>query len=132
RAASRGVAPLLAVVTSSAALRRLRAAAHLSQRPALATATAAVVPCLRAADGVDEAASLRVGAAIGRLTVALRAQGIGWTWEPEAPLDAELARAALDLAEGWLPVAIVAVGPPPEGGAVPRPRPPAAPSVPDR
>ena len=115
RAASRGVAPLLAVATSSAALRRLRAAAHPSQRPALAAATAAVVPCLRAADGVDEAGSLRVGAAIGRLTVALRAQGIGWAWEPEAPLDAELARTALDLAEGWLPVAIVAVGPPPEG-----------------
>jgi nitroreductase len=125
RAASRGVAPLLAVVTSSTALRRLRAAAHASQRPALAAATAAVVPCLRASDGVHEGASLRVGAAIGRLTVALRAQGIGWAWDAEAPLDAELARAALDLAEGWRPVAVVAVGPTPEGGAAPRPRPPA-------
>jgi nitroreductase len=67
--------------------------------------------------------SLRAGAAIGRLTVALRAQGIGWAWDPEPPLDADLAGAALDLPEGWRPIAVVAVGPEPEGGAS-RPRPP--------
>jgi dehydro coenzyme F420 reductase / coenzyme F420-0:L-glutamate ligase / coenzyme F420-1:gamma-L-glutamate ligase len=124
RAASRGVAPLLAVVTSSVGLRRLRAASHPTQRPALAAATAAVVPCLRTPDESIEAASLRAGAAIGRLTVALRARRIGWAWDPEAPLDADLAGAALDLPEGWRPMAVVAVGPEPEGGAAPRARPP--------
>lgn len=124
RAASRGVAPLLAVVTSSVGLRRLRAASHQTQRAALAAATAAVVPCLRTPDESIEAASLRAGAAIGRLTVALRAQGIGWAWDPEAPLDADLAGAALDLPESWRPMAVVAVGPEPEGGASPRARSP--------
>jgi coenzyme F420-0:L-glutamate ligase/coenzyme F420-1:gamma-L-glutamate ligase len=120
-------APVFTALTSRAALRRLLAAAGASDHPALATATAAIVPSVpRSATG--ENAWLRAGAAIGALTVALRAQGIGWWWDPDAPVHAGRVRAALGVGDDWRPIGIVALGPAPEGGAS-RPRPPADPSA---
>jgi hypothetical protein len=51
------------------------------------------------------------------LAVALHAQGLAWSWDPNDSLDAGTTRAALALGEDWRPLAIVAVGRMPEGGA---------------
>jgi coenzyme F420-0:L-glutamate ligase/coenzyme F420-1:gamma-L-glutamate ligase len=119
-AADRGT--LFLTATSRASLRRIGAASI--EGGALASASAAIVACVPTDTG-GEGTALRAGAAIGALTVALRAQGIGWTWDPEAPVDVARVRAAVQLPDGWRPIGIVALGPTPEGGAAPRPRPPA-------
>ena len=82
-----------------------------------------IVPCVRVAGRVtsrprtEEATFLSAGAVIRTLVVALHAQLVGWSWDPDLPFDADGARAALALGEDWRPLGIVAVGPMPEGGA---------------
>jgi len=66
---------------------------------------------------------LSAGAAIRGLAIALHAQGVGWSWDPSRPFDADATRAALALGEDWRSLGIVAVGRMPEGAAS-RPRPP--------
>ncbi|MDP9296124.1 MAG: coenzyme F420-0:L-glutamate ligase [Actinomycetota bacterium] len=61
------------------------------------------------------------GAAIQSLLLALHAQGLASSWISSTLFCAEESRAALDLDEEWLPLGSVAVGPPPGGGAPPRP-----------
>jgi coenzyme F420-0:L-glutamate ligase/coenzyme F420-1:gamma-L-glutamate ligase len=121
--------PRFLVLTSRTALHRLRAAVEGSGRSDLSHAPAAIVACLPADVSAGAASSLRAGAAIGQLTVALHAQGIDWAWEPERPFDDGRVRAALGLDDDWRPIAIVALGATPEGGAAPRPRPPADPTA---
>ena len=123
-------APRFLALTSRAALHRLRAAIEGSGRSDLPHASAAIVACLPADVSAGAASSLRAGAAIGQLTVALHAHGIDWAWEPEMPFDGGLVGAALGLADDWRPIAIVALGAMPEGVAAPRPRPPADPIAP--
>jgi coenzyme F420-0:L-glutamate ligase / coenzyme F420-1:gamma-L-glutamate ligase len=113
-------------VDSPAARRRVLAAA--SADDVLLAAPILLVPCVSGSeDSSDEAILLAAGAAIRTLAVALHAQRVGWSWDPSRPFDAEGARAALALGEGWRPLGIVAVGPMPEGGAS-RARPPVGPA----
>jgi coenzyme F420-0:L-glutamate ligase/coenzyme F420-1:gamma-L-glutamate ligase len=122
RATARHAAGILVAATSPAALRRLRRSAPAHR--ALDSAPAAVVACVP--DG-SRPGALRAGMAVGALSVALRAVGLAWAWEPEASLDAAAVAAAMELGDGVRPTAIVAIGRQPEGVAAPRPRPPAAP-----
>ena len=111
---------------SPVARRRLVAAAGADD--VLRAAPIMILPCVRVSAETSEATILlSAGAAIRTLVVALHAQHVGWSWDPRAPFDAEGARAALAIGEGWRPLGIVAVGPLPEGGAS-RPRPPAVPT----
>jgi len=71
----------------------------------------------------EEAILLSAGAAIRGLGVALHAQGVAWSWDPDRRFDADATRASLALGEGWRPLGIVAAGRIAEGGAS-RPRPP--------
>jgi coenzyme F420-0:L-glutamate ligase/coenzyme F420-1:gamma-L-glutamate ligase len=109
-------------VDSPAARRRVLAAAGADD--VLQAAPTLLVPCVSGSvDSSDEALLLAAGAAIRTLVIALHAQRIGWSWDPSRAFDAEGARAALALGEGWRPLGIVAVGPIPEGKASrPRPR----------
>jgi coenzyme F420-0:L-glutamate ligase/coenzyme F420-1:gamma-L-glutamate ligase len=103
-------------VDSPAARRRLviSAAADASPR----SAPTLLVVCARTASETSElAALLSAGAVIRGLAVALHAQGLAWSWDPNDSLDAGTTRAALALGEDWRPLAIVAVGRMPEGGA---------------
>jgi coenzyme F420-0:L-glutamate ligase/coenzyme F420-1:gamma-L-glutamate ligase len=111
---------------SPAARRRVLAAAGADD--VLRAAPILLVPCVRVqAEGSEEAVLLSAGAAIRTLTVALHAQRVGWSWDPNRPFDTARVRVALALGEGWRPLGVVAVGPVPEGGAS-RPRPPVDPS----
>ncbi|MDP9119163.1 MAG: coenzyme F420-0:L-glutamate ligase, partial [Actinomycetota bacterium] len=106
---------------SPAARRRVLAAAGADD--VLRAAPILILPCVRvSAETSEETIMLSGGATIRTLVVALHAQRIGWSWDPRGPFDAEGARAALALGEGWRPLGIVAVGPMAEGGAS-RPRP---------
>jgi hypothetical protein len=64
-----------------------------------------------------QATLLAAGAAIRSLVLALSAQGLAWSWDPDRSLDPDRARAALALDPDLDPLGIVAVGPMPEGGA---------------
>lgn len=111
---------------SPAARRRLLAAARVNE--VFRAAPILILPCARVSAGTsEETILLSAGAAIRTLVVALHAQRIGWSWDPRGPFDAEGARAALAIGEGWRALGIVAVGPMPEGGAS-RPRVPAVPT----
>jgi coenzyme F420-0:L-glutamate ligase/coenzyme F420-1:gamma-L-glutamate ligase len=123
-ASSAAGAPRFLVLASPAALRRLRAAVEGSAAASLERASAAIVACVPASAVIGAASSLRAGAAIGELTVALHAQGIGWAWEPDAAFDEGRVGAALELDDDWRPIGIVTLGPTPEGDAAERPRPP--------
>jgi coenzyme F420-0:L-glutamate ligase / coenzyme F420-1:gamma-L-glutamate ligase len=113
-------------VDSPAARRRVLAAARADD--VLLAAPILLVPCVSGSeDSSDEAILLAAGAAIRTLVVALHAQRVAWSWDPGRPFDAEVARAALALGEGWRPLGIVAVGPMPEGEAS-RPRHPVDPA----
>jgi dehydro coenzyme F420 reductase / coenzyme F420-0:L-glutamate ligase / coenzyme F420-1:gamma-L-glutamate ligase len=112
---------------SPVARRRVLAAAGAAN-DVLREAPILILPCVRvSAKTSEETILLSAGAAIRTLVVALHAQRMGWSWDPRGPFDAEGARAALALGEGWRPLGIVAVGPSAEGGASP-PRPPAVPT----
>jgi coenzyme F420-0:L-glutamate ligase/coenzyme F420-1:gamma-L-glutamate ligase len=107
----------IVAVDSSAARRRLMISAAAAD-DSLPSAPTLLVVCARTASETPErAALLSAGAVIRGLGVALHAQGVAWSWDPNAPLDAESTRAALALAGGWRPLGIVAVGRMPEGGA---------------
>jgi coenzyme F420-0:L-glutamate ligase / coenzyme F420-1:gamma-L-glutamate ligase len=84
----------------------------------LRTAPVLIVPCRRAPAGTsEEAILLAAGAAIRTFVVALHAQGVAWSWQPDRPFDGDGARAALALGTDWRPLGIVGVGPefePPE------------------
>jgi coenzyme F420-0:L-glutamate ligase / coenzyme F420-1:gamma-L-glutamate ligase len=108
---------------SPATRRRLVIAAGMADDPVRAATTLIVVCARTTPESSDEATLLSAGAAIRGLGVALHAQGVGWSWDPSRPFDADATRAALALGEDWRPVGIVAVGRMPEGGAS-RPRPP--------
>ncbi|HEV2951939.1 MAG TPA: hypothetical protein VGZ51_07540, partial [Actinomycetota bacterium] len=111
---------------SAAARRRVLAAAGAND--VLRAAPILILPCVRvSAKTSEETILLSAGATIRTLVVALHAQHIGWSWDPRGPFDAEGARAALALGEGWRALGIVAVGPMPEGGASRR-RSPAVPT----
>ena len=107
---------------SPAARRRLLGAATEGE-DALIAAPVLIVPCVRVAGGrtsapqTEEAILLSAGAAIRTFGVALHAQLVGWSWDPNRPFDADAAREALTLGADWRPMGIVAVGPMPEGGA---------------
>jgi coenzyme F420-0:L-glutamate ligase/coenzyme F420-1:gamma-L-glutamate ligase len=106
---------------SPAARRSVLVAAGASD--VLRAAPILLVPCARVpAETSEEAVLLSAGAVIRTLTVAIHAQRVGWSWNPSRSFDADGARAALALGEGWRPLGIVAVGPMPEDGAS-RPRP---------
>jgi coenzyme F420-0:L-glutamate ligase/coenzyme F420-1:gamma-L-glutamate ligase len=112
----------IVAVDSPAARRRLAISTSASDSPR--TAPTLLVVCARTASvGSEEAALLSAGAVIRGLTVALHAQGVGWSWDPNTSLDAKATRAALALGGDWRPLGIVAVGRMREGGAS-RPRPP--------
>jgi hypothetical protein len=107
----------IVAVDSPAARRRL----VISAPPAagsLRTAPTLLVVCARtASDTSEQGALLLAGAVIRGLAVALHAQGVGWSWDPNASPDSETTRAALGLGEDWRPLGIVAVGRMTEGGA---------------
>jgi len=112
----------IVAVDSPAARRRLVVAAGADHL--LRTAPTLIVVCVRThSESAEEAILLSAGAVIRGLVVALHAQGVGWSWDPDRPFDAEGVGAALALGELWRPLGIVAVGRMPEGGAS-RPRPP--------
>ncbi len=108
-------APLVFVAVDSAAAHRRLAAAH-GVRP---DAAVTIVPF--ATDG--PAAPLDVGRSVQTLMAALHAQGVGSSWAPLAPDEAEGVRGALEMAGAWTPVGMLAVGWIAEGGGAP-PRPP--------
>jgi coenzyme F420-0:L-glutamate ligase/coenzyme F420-1:gamma-L-glutamate ligase len=116
------------VVDSPMARRRLLLAAAGGD-DVLAAAPTLIVPCIRVAGGrasaprTEASTLLSAGAAIRTLVVALHAQLVGWSWDPDRPFDADAARAAIALDEDWRPLGVVAVGTKTEGGAL-RPRPP--------
>ncbi len=84
----------------------------------LRTAATLLVVCARTAtEASEQAALLSAGAVIRGLAVALHAQGVGWSWDPNRSFDAESTRQALALGEDWHPLGIVAVGRMPKGGA---------------
>ena len=115
------------VALDSAAARR-RVLAATGADDVLRAAPILILPCVRvSAKTSEETILLSGGATIRTLVVALHAQRIGWSWNPRGPFEAEGARAALALGDGWRPLGIVAVGPMTEGGAS-RPRPPTVPT----
>jgi coenzyme F420-0:L-glutamate ligase/coenzyme F420-1:gamma-L-glutamate ligase len=103
-------------VDSTAARRRLLAIWDDADET-LRSARVLVIPCLNASDDFDRAALLTAGAAIRSLVIALRGLGLAWAWDPDRPIDADRARAALALDPAVRPLGVVAVGPVPEGGA---------------
>ncbi len=64
---------------------------------------------------------LSAGAAIQSLMLALHAQGLASCWVSSTLFCAEESRAALDLADEWLPMGSLAVGRPPPAQPPPRP-----------
>jgi coenzyme F420-0:L-glutamate ligase / coenzyme F420-1:gamma-L-glutamate ligase len=111
------------VVVSSPVARRRLALAATAADEVLHGASILIVPCFRVRGGVtsrpstEEAIFLVAGAVIRTLVVALHAQHVGWSWDPNLPFDADGARTSLALGEDWRPLGIVAVGPMPGGGA---------------
>jgi coenzyme F420-0:L-glutamate ligase/coenzyme F420-1:gamma-L-glutamate ligase len=61
------------------------------------------------------------GAAIQSLMLALHAQGLASCWVSSTLFCKEETRDALGLADEWIPLGSVAVGPPPDGEPPPRP-----------
>ena len=103
-------------VDSTAGRRRLLAVVE-DPDDALRTAPVLIVPCVGAAVGTSEPATLlTAGAAIRSLLVALHSQGLAWSWEPGRVLDPGRVRAALTLDPDRRPIGVVAVGPMPAGG----------------
>jgi coenzyme F420-0:L-glutamate ligase / coenzyme F420-1:gamma-L-glutamate ligase len=121
------------VALSSPAAQRRLAVPATGTDEALRRGSILIVPCLRVAGGrtsarrTEEAVLLSAGAVIRTLVVALHAQHVGWSWDPNLPFDANGARESLALGEDWRPMGIVTVGPMPEGGAS-RARPPMDPT----
>ncbi len=117
------------VAVSSPLARRRLAVAAMGTDEVLHGAGVLIVPCIRVAGGAtsrprtEETVLLSAGAMIRTLVVALHAQHVGWSWDPNLPFDADGARTSLALGDEWRPLGVVAVGPVPEGGAS-RPRPP--------
>ena len=111
------------VVVSSPVARRRLALAATGTDEVIHGASILIVPCLRVRGSVtsrpstEEAVLLVAGAVIRTLVVALHAQHVGWSWDPNLPFDADGARTSLALGEDWRPLGIVAVGPMPVGGA---------------
>jgi coenzyme F420-0:L-glutamate ligase/coenzyme F420-1:gamma-L-glutamate ligase len=104
-------------VDSIAARRRLLAVVEDTDE-ALRSAPVLIVLCVGPALGTSESATLlTAGATTRSLVVALRAQGLAWSWDPERVLDPDRVRAALTLDPDRRPIGIVAVGPMPESGA---------------
>src|SRR5205814_5436575 len=64
---------------------------------------------------------LSAGAAVQNLMLALHAQNLASCWVSSALFCKGETRAALDLADGWLPVGTIACGPPPANEPPPRP-----------
>lgn len=107
--------------------RRLRKSdAVLGQAPVL------IVPAIRLrgshrypdeerAEAEREMFILSAGAAVQNLMLALHAQGVASCWISSTLFCKEEARAALDLADEWLPMGAVAAGRPPPGEPPPRP-----------
>ncbi|HYG70770.1 MAG TPA: coenzyme F420-0:L-glutamate ligase [Actinomycetota bacterium] len=123
--APRGVAFVAA--TSDAARARVRAAIRDDGARALvATAVAALVPSTTF-DGDD--ALVEGGRAVGRLAIALHAQGVGSAWIPRSHVDVELIRSTGDDV-GSRPLGVLALGRTRTEAASPRP--PSDPSAPLR
>jgi coenzyme F420-0:L-glutamate ligase / coenzyme F420-1:gamma-L-glutamate ligase len=106
---------LLVAATSPAAARRIRAAAR--DAGAWRGASAFVLACVPPADA---GGTQHASAALGALGVALRAEGLSWSWDPGSPFDPDGVGAALDLDRRWRPAGLVGVGRPP--GSADRPR----------
>ncbi len=112
------------VVVSSPVARRRLAVAATGTDEVLHGASILIVPCIRVTGGgatsrsrTEEPVLLSAGAVVRTLVVALHAQHVGWSWDPNLPFDADGARTSLALGEDWRPMGIVAAGPMPEGGA---------------
>jgi coenzyme F420-0:L-glutamate ligase/coenzyme F420-1:gamma-L-glutamate ligase len=58
------------------------------------------------------ASLLATGAAVQRFMLALHAQGYGSAWDSPRPFGTDEAREALGVEAGWLPMGVVACGPP--------------------
>jgi coenzyme F420-0:L-glutamate ligase/coenzyme F420-1:gamma-L-glutamate ligase len=107
----------IVAVDSPAARRRLAMSAPAADGSLRTAATLLVVCARTATEASEQAALLSAGAVIRGLAVALHAQGVGWSWDPNRSFDAESTRQALALGEDWHPLGIVAVGRMPKGGA---------------
>jgi coenzyme F420-0:L-glutamate ligase / coenzyme F420-1:gamma-L-glutamate ligase len=107
----------IVAVDSPAARRRLATSAPAADGSLRTAATLLVVCARTATEASERAALLSAGAVIRGLAVALHAQGVGWSWDPNRSFDAESTRQALALGEDWHPLGIVAVGRMPKGGA---------------
>ena len=64
---------------------------------------------------------LSAGAAVQNLMLAIHAQGLASCWVSSTLFCKEETRAALDLADEWLPMGTIACGPPPAKEPPPRP-----------
>ena len=99
------------VLSSPEARRRVLGTVTPEDRRSLEAARALAVPIVRSRPGRAEATLLAGGAAIGRLLVALRARGLAGAWDPDAEVDPDALRSALDLGAEWRPLGVVGVGP---------------------
>lgn len=114
--APRGVAFVAA--TSDVARARIRAAIRDDGARALVADAAAAIVVRSAAEG-DEAV-VEAGRAVGRLAIALHAQGIDSAWIARSRIDVDLIRSAGDDV-GGRPLGVLAVGRTRTGAASPRP-----------
>jgi len=96
-------------------------AAPLLVVPWLRFAGAHPYPDAERAHAEQEMFLLSGGAAIQNLLLALHAQGLASCWISSTLFCQEETRGALDVGDEWFALGTVAVGPPPEGAAPPRP-----------
>jgi hypothetical protein len=109
RAAAResdGIA--IVTATSPAAVRRLER--NRPETPGV-PASAAIVVCVPADRSSEPSVVLAAGAALGRLTVALRAAGVGWRHAPAVGVAADRVSDALDLRAALRSVSVLMLGP---------------------
>jgi coenzyme F420-0:L-glutamate ligase/coenzyme F420-1:gamma-L-glutamate ligase len=107
--------------------RRLRRSDELLGRapvmavPHLSLAHADEYPDERRREAERDMFLLATGAGVQNFMLALHAQGFASAWVSSSLFCKEESREALGLEPGWLPMGVVACGPPPQGTPPPRP-----------